>query len=71
MIGLDGCLLKGQYRGQLLAIVGQDGNNSFYLIAIVVVHTECKYTWSWFLKNLLKDVRVDVIACLWSFITDR
>ena len=71
MIGLDGCFLKGQYRGQLLVVVGQDGNNSFYPIAIAVVHTECKDTWSWFLENLLEDIGVGVNGCLWSFIMDR
>ena len=70
MIGLDGCFLKGQYGGQLLAAVGQDGNNSFYPIAIAVVHIECKDTWSWFLEKLLKDIGVGLNRCLWSFIID-
>jgi len=27
IIGLDGCFLKGKYGGELLTIVGRDGND--------------------------------------------
>lgn len=42
MIGLDGCFLKWQFKGQLLAIVGRDGNNNIYPIAFAVIEVETK-----------------------------
>ena len=56
MIGLDGCFLKGYYGGQLLSAVAQDGNNSFFPIAIAVVDKESRKTWSWLLKALRDDI---------------
>ena len=41
-IGLDGCFLKGYYGGHLLAAVGQDANNVFFVIAYAVVNAEDK-----------------------------
>ena len=45
MIGLDGCHLKGLFGGQLLAIVGKDGNGNIFSIAWVVVEAEIKDSW--------------------------
>jgi len=42
LIGLDGCFLKGYYGGQLLSVVGQDGNNQIYVIAYAIVDVENK-----------------------------
>ena len=42
LIGLDGCFLKGYYKGGLLVVVAQDGNNAFYLIAFAIVESETK-----------------------------
>ncbi|XP_062161919.1 uncharacterized protein LOC133868944 [Alnus glutinosa] len=36
VIGLDGCFLKGPYKGILLVAVGRDANNNMYPIAIAV-----------------------------------
>ncbi|XP_059454848.1 uncharacterized protein LOC132185016 [Corylus avellana] len=36
-IGVDGCFLKGPFKGQLLSAVGRDGNNNMYPIAFAVV----------------------------------
>ncbi|XP_078436611.1 uncharacterized protein LOC144707382 [Wolffia australiana] len=36
VIGLDGCVLKTEMRGQLLCAVGKDGNNQMYPIAWAV-----------------------------------
>ncbi|XP_058726237.1 uncharacterized protein LOC131597563 [Vicia villosa] len=33
LIGLDACFLKGEFGGQLMTAVGQDGNNQIYPIA--------------------------------------
>jgi len=71
MIGLDGCFLKGYYRGKLLSVMGQDGDNGFYPIAIAVVETESRDTWSWFLSNLIEDIDTGSNGNNWSFITDR
>ncbi|KAH1215927.1 hypothetical protein GmHk_13G036969 [Glycine max] len=40
LIGLDGCFLKGEYRGQLLTAIGKDGNNQMLPIAYAVVEAE-------------------------------
>lgn len=50
VIGLDGCFLKGHFKGQLLATIGRDGNNNMYLLAIVVVEVEVNDSWTWLLK---------------------
>jgi hypothetical protein len=42
VIGLDGCFLKGPYKGTLLAAVGRDANNNMYPIAIAIVEAEIK-----------------------------
>jgi hypothetical protein len=55
-IGLDGCFLKGPYKGILLAAVGQDANNNMYPIAIAVVESETKDSWTWFLECLVSDL---------------
>ena len=41
-LGLDGCFLKGYCGGHLLAAVGQDANNVFFVIAYAVVNAEDK-----------------------------
>ncbi|MBA0730247.1 hypothetical protein Golax_025345 [Gossypium laxum] len=33
ILGLDGCFLKGPFKGKLLATVGINGNNRMYLVA--------------------------------------
>jgi hypothetical protein len=42
VIGLDGCFLKGPYKGILLAAIRRDANNNMYPIAIAVVEYETK-----------------------------
>lgn len=47
LIGLDGCFLKGDYGGQLLAAVGKDGNNQMIPIAFALVwKLEEEVSWS-------------------------
>ena len=41
-IGVDGCHLKGEFTGQLLTTVGNDGNNGIYPIVFAVVEAETK-----------------------------
>jgi hypothetical protein len=56
IIGIDGCFLKGSFKGQLLSAVGRDGNNNIYPIAFVVVKAEVKDSWIWFLETLVSDL---------------
>jgi len=56
LIGVDGCFLKGPFKGQLLAIVGRNGNDNMYPIAYSVVEVETKVNWIWFLETLVSDL---------------
>ncbi|GAA0174253.1 hypothetical protein LIER_41683 [Lithospermum erythrorhizon] len=49
-ICVDGCFLKGAFKGQLLATVGVDGDNGIYPIAWAVVEVENTESWTWALK---------------------
>lgn len=70
IIGLDACFLKGPYGGQLMHAVGRDGNNQMYPIAMAVVESELKSSWTWFLE-LLTDVIGKPQDKGWVFISDR
>ncbi|XP_038715742.1 uncharacterized protein LOC120009283 isoform X2 [Tripterygium wilfordii] len=70
LIGLDGCLLKTAYGGQLLTAVSQDGNNSMFLIAWVVDERENGDSWDWFIRKLLHDIG-GLQSKRWCFISDR
>ncbi|XP_048608921.1 uncharacterized protein LOC125584471 [Brassica napus] len=56
VIGLDGCFLKWELTGDLLAAVGRDADNRMYPIAWAVVKGENKDTWGWFVKKLKADL---------------
>ncbi|CAI9294268.1 unnamed protein product [Lactuca saligna] len=60
VIGLDGCFLKGQCKGELLTAIGRDGNNQVYPIAWFVVDVEKKDNWEWFIKLLVKDLGLEL-----------
>jgi hypothetical protein len=66
IIGLDACHLKGAVAGQLLAVVGVDGNEGMYPIADAVAEVETKETWTWFLKNLVGDIGTG-----WCFVSNQ
>ena len=70
IIGLDGCFIKGQHRGQLLTAVGVDPNNQMYPIAYVVVETENRETWQWFLELLKVDLNINNSHGI-AWITDK
>jgi hypothetical protein len=70
IIGLDGCFLKGPYKGQLLSAISRDGNNNMYPVAIAVVEAETKDSWIWFLESLLSDLGTPPEHG-WTFISDR
>ncbi|CAJ2628837.1 unnamed protein product [Trifolium pratense] len=70
LIGLDACFLKGEHGGQLMAAVGQDGNNQMFPIAYAVVEAETKESWQWFLNLLLEDLN-NVQPSQYAFISDQ
>lgn len=57
LISIDGCFVKGPYKGQLLCAVGRDGNENIYPIAFAVVEAKTKESWSWFLHVLVSNLR--------------
>ncbi|XP_010521299.1 PREDICTED: uncharacterized protein LOC104800229 [Tarenaya hassleriana] len=56
VIGLDGCFLKWDLKGELLAAVGRDANNRIYPIAWAVVRIESNDTRAWFIRKLKSDL---------------
>ncbi|KAL4343300.1 hypothetical protein AHAS_Ahas11G0064600 [Arachis hypogaea] len=68
-IGLDGTFLRGYYRGQLLTAIGQDTNNHIYHVAYVIVESENKKSWKWFLEIFQEDVG-DFQANRFNFMSD-
>jgi hypothetical protein len=71
IIGVDGCFLKGPFKGQLLSAVGRDGNNNMYPIAFAIVEAEVKDSWVWFLKTLVADLDTHGRHDRPTFISDR
>ncbi|XVF64368.1 hypothetical protein PTKIN_Ptkin09bG0164000 [Pterospermum kingtungense] len=55
-VGLDGCFLKGPYKGELLSAVRKDGNHQMYPVAWAVVESESIDSWTWFLELLSKNL---------------
>ncbi|GKB72459.1 mutator type transposase, partial [Tanacetum coccineum] len=70
LLGLDGCFMKGQYPGQLLAAVGVDANHGTYPLAYAVVEAETLNSWSWFLTCLGDDLDLTRDSNF-TFISDR
>lgn len=58
IIGIDGCFLKNNMKGQLLAAVGRNANNQFYPVAWAVVETENIDSWLWFIRKLKSDLKL-------------
>ncbi|KAH9670098.1 mutator transposase mudra protein [Citrus sinensis] len=55
-IGVDGCHLKGPYKGVLLTAVSIDANYGIYPLAMCVVDTENNEPWLYFLEKLYDQV---------------
>ncbi|XP_060972362.1 uncharacterized protein LOC115716177 [Cannabis sativa] len=60
--GLDGCHLKGPYKGILLAAVGLDANLHFYPIAYAIVEAQNNSSWKWFLDFLRNEIGILIEA---------
>ena len=69
LLGLDGCFLKGKYSGIILSVIGLDGNNGLFLIAIFIATDEHLDSWRKFL-NILKPYLIKHKDPL-TFISDR
>lgn len=59
VLGLGGCFLKNVCGGQLLSDVGRDGNNTIFLVVMVVNETESYDSWKWFLMLIGDDLQLD------------
>ena len=70
LIALDGCHLKGTYRGQLLTAIAADPNNGWWPIAWAVVEREATEQWAWFLKYLSDDLEIEN-QFHYTFISDQ
>ena len=70
VIGLDGCFLKTETKGQLFSIVGKDGNNQMFPIAWVVVEGENQTSWTWFIQLLMGDLGISY-GLGWMIISDQ
>ena len=56
VIGLDACFRKSETKGQLICVVGKDGNNQMFPIAWSVVEGENQASWTWFIELLMQDL---------------
>ncbi|KAI3779089.1 hypothetical protein L2E82_08571 [Cichorium intybus] len=68
VISVDGCHLKGSYKGKMLVAVTKDANNSILPIAYAIVDEETSHSWCWFLYQFRHYVAQDRQLCV---ISDR
>ncbi|KAH9667976.1 hypothetical protein KPL70_021250 [Citrus sinensis] len=65
-IRIDGCHLKGPYKGVMLSAVALDANTGIFPVAVCVCSVESTSTWTWFLghlKTFLEDARQLTFMC--------
>ncbi|KAM1048349.1 hypothetical protein ACFX2C_027574 [Malus domestica] len=70
VIGVDCCFIKGPHSGQILTVVGIDGNNGLFPITYAIVEIENKSTWVWFLELLIADLKIEN-GLAWAFVSDK
>ncbi|XP_078438200.1 uncharacterized protein LOC144708658 [Wolffia australiana] len=70
VIGLDGCFLKTELKGQLFNAVGRDGNNQMFPIAWAVVEGKNQTSWTWFISLLIRDLGI-VDGYGWTIVSDQ
>nr|KAJ0214779.1 hypothetical protein LSAT_V11C400181260 [Lactuca sativa] len=66
VIFVDGCHMKGSYKGKLLVVVTKDANNNILHVAYVVVDEDSSHSWCWFLYQLRHFVAQDRKLCVIS-----
>ena len=69
LIGLDAFFLKGDYGGQLIAVVVKDENNQMIPIAYVLVESETRDSCKFFFYLLLEDLK-QIMPIQYAFISD-
>ncbi|XP_027182159.1 uncharacterized protein LOC113780566 [Coffea eugenioides] len=70
IIGVDGCHIKAEYRGQLLTAIGVDPNNGWWPIAWTVVEREATEQWKWFFELLKNDLQIEN-GYSYTFVSDQ
>ena len=40
IVGMDGCHLKGRFRGHILSAIARDENDNIFLVAMAIVEQE-------------------------------
>ncbi|CAL2250436.1 unnamed protein product [Prunus armeniaca] len=70
VIGVYAFHLKGHYLGQILNVVGVDGNNGLFPIAYDVAEIENNDSWIWFMSLLIEDLGI-TNGLSWAFISDK
>ncbi|XP_004488438.1 uncharacterized protein [Cicer arietinum] len=68
IVQVDGTWLYNKYKGTLLVVVAQDGNDNIIPIAYALVEGETKEAWGFFFRNLRSHVTPQANICL---ISDR
>jgi len=70
VLSLDGCFIKGPWKGQILVAVGRDGNNQMYPVAWAVCERENSISWAWFVSLLASDLGMQY-GSGWCLISDQ
>ena len=70
-IGLDGCHLKGPYRGVLLSTMSLNANNDLFSLAFMVVENENKDSWLYFLDCLQEEIGSSKEVKPFTFMSDK
>ncbi|GAA0144821.1 hypothetical protein LIER_36013 [Lithospermum erythrorhizon] len=68
---LDGCFLKGAFKGQILAAVCLDAENRIYPVTWAVVEVENIDSWTWFVRLLKQDLGMEHQPDSWVLMTNQ
>ncbi|XP_047168923.1 uncharacterized protein LOC124837561 [Vigna umbellata] len=70
-IGLDGCILKGKYKGELLTAICRDPNDQMLPLAYAIMEVQNKDSWTWFLELLIEDLGGAEVCNSCTFMSDQ
>nr|GEZ67058.1 hypothetical protein [Tanacetum cinerariifolium] len=70
LLGMDGYFMSGPFPMQILTAIGVDPNYGIYPLAYVIVESENKQAWLWFLDCLGDDLEL-FRNSNFTFVTDR